>query len=186
MSEIRRKDAIAGDILHEYDGIEEADNELPMWWIAIFIGTIVFGAVYWLVYEGYHAAPSARQELAAAEAEQRKRAGVVNDEDLLAASKDQAAVAAGKAAFTTSCVACHGDKAQGQIGPNLTDAFWLHGGAPKDMLTTIKDGVPAKGMPTWGPVLGAGTVKNVVAYLLTVRNTNAPGKEPQGERWTGP
>jgi cytochrome c oxidase cbb3-type subunit III len=186
MSEPRRKDAIAGDIVHEYDGIEEADNELPMWWIAIFVGTIFFGAAYWLVYQSFHAAPSPAEELAAAEAQARKRAGVIGDEDLIAASKDQAAVAAGKAAFTTNCVACHGDKGEGKIGPNLTDVFWIHGGAPKDIMATIKDGIPAKGMPTWGPVLGAGTVKNVVAYLLTLRNTNVAGKEPQGERWTGP
>ncbi|HEX7478074.1 MAG TPA: cbb3-type cytochrome c oxidase N-terminal domain-containing protein [Polyangiales bacterium] len=186
MSEVRRKDAIAGDIVHEYDGIEEADNELPMWWIAIFVGSIVFGAAYWLIYESYHAAPSAREELAVAEAEQRKKAGVVGDEDLMLASKNQAAVSAGKSVFTTNCVACHGDKAEGKIGPNLTDGFWLHGGAPASIFATIKDGVPAKGMPTWGPVLGAGTVKNVAAYILTLRNTNVAGKEPQGERWSGP
>lgn len=186
MTEVRRKDAIAGDIIHEYDGIEEADNELPTWWLAIFIGSILFAGAYWLTAEKLGAVPTPRQELAAFEAEQRKRAGVVNDDDIVNASKDASAVAAGKQAFTTTCVACHGEKAEGKIGPNLTDNHWLHGGAPSAIFTTVRDGVPAKGMPSWGPVLGPTSVKNVAAFVLTLRNTNVPGKEPQGEAWTGP
>ena len=40
-------------------------------------------------------------------------------------------------------------------------------------------------MPSWGPVLGPAKVSEVVAYVLSLRNTNVPGKEPQGEEWTG-
>ena len=31
---------------HSFDGIEEYDNPLPKWWFMLFIGTLVFGAVY--------------------------------------------------------------------------------------------------------------------------------------------
>lgn len=185
MTEAKRHDAIAGDIVHEYDGIEEADNELPTWWLGVFIGTILFAAGYWLVYHEYRLAPSPAEELAIIEAEQRRRAGTVNDEDLVAASKDTAQVALGKQVYTTNCLACHLDRGQGNIGPNLTDAYWLHGGAPMEIFGVIKQGVPAKGMPGWGPILGDGALKNVVAYLLTLRNTNVPGKPPQGEVWAG-
>ncbi len=33
MSEAKRTDEIQGEILHVYDDIEEADNNLPTWWL---------------------------------------------------------------------------------------------------------------------------------------------------------
>ena len=182
-SNVKRTDAIAGDILHEYDGIEEADNELPTWWVVVFIGTIAFGAVYWLVYQEFHLEPSPAEALAIATEERNKRTGEWSEADLLAAAQDPKAVNAGKQAFTTNCVVCHGVKAEGNIGPNLTDQYWLHGGSAAQVFSTIRDGVPAKGMPTWGSVLGVPIVKDVTAYLLTLRDTNVPGKAPQGEIW---
>ena len=98
-------------------------------------------------------APSPAEELAIIEAEQRKRAGTINDEDLVAASKDTAQVALGKQVYTTNCLACHLDRGQGNIGPNMTDAYWLHGGGPMEIFGVIRS-VPAKGMPgggrSWG------------------------------------
>jgi cytochrome c oxidase cbb3-type subunit 3 len=38
-------------------------------------------------------------------------------------------------------------------------------------------------MPAWAPILGEEGVKQVVAYVLTLRNTEVPGVEPQGEIW---
>jgi hypothetical protein len=35
---------------HEYDGIQEYDNPLPLWWLAIFWATIVFTPLYILFY----------------------------------------------------------------------------------------------------------------------------------------
>ncbi len=37
---------------HVYDGIEEYDNPLPKWWFQMFILTIVFTALYLLLYPG--------------------------------------------------------------------------------------------------------------------------------------
>lgn len=185
MADIKRVDAIAGEIVHEYDGIEEADNQLPKWWVAVFIGTAMFAAAYYFAYEKYHLLPSPTQELAAVAAERAKHSDDYSADELLAATKNPATVNAGKQAFTSNCIACHGVNAEGNIGPNLTDSSWLHGGAPQQIFHTIRDGVPAKGMPTWGAILGPAGVRDVAAYVLTVRNTNRPGKAAQGDVYNG-
>lgn len=185
MSEVKRTDAIAGEIVHVYDDIEEADNTLPIWWVAVFIGTVVFATTYWLMVQVFHLAPSPAEELAIAQAERSKLTGDVAEAELVSASQSSSTVEKGKQAFLTNCVACHGARAEGNIGPNLTDRNWLHGGGATQIFATIRDGVPAKGMPSWGPVLGQDTVKTLAAYVLTLRNTNIPGKAPQGDLYGG-
>ena len=37
---------------HVYDGIEEYDNPLPAWWFKMFLGTVVFGVIYLVLYPG--------------------------------------------------------------------------------------------------------------------------------------
>jgi cytochrome c oxidase cbb3-type subunit 3 len=186
MADIKRTDAIAGDIVHEYDGIEEADNELPTWWVVVFVASIGFGAVYWLVFQEFHLEPTPSEALAIAQAERSQNTGQWTDADLMAASQNPKLVESGKKAFTTNCVVCHGPNAQGNIGPNLTDTQWIHGGSPSQIFGTIRDGVPAKGMPSWASVLGLPVVKDLAAYVLTIRDTNVPGKAPEGEVWKAP
>jgi len=185
MAEVKRRDAIQGDIVHEYDGIEEADNRLPTWWVAGFIFTIVFGMVYWFVYHEYHLAelPNARfkDAMAALEIQRAREAGA----DLSLAVKDPALIKAGQGLFAQYCVPCHGEKGQGKIGPNLTDTMYLHGGSARAIHDTIEKGVGAKGMPSWGPVLGPVAVKQATAFVVSLRGTNVPGREPQGEPWDG-
>jgi cytochrome c oxidase cbb3-type subunit 3 len=123
----------------------------------------------------------ATQAIEEARAEQAKNAPPATAEQLEAMSQDPAVLAAGAATYKANCVACHGDKGEGKIGPNLTDRYWLHGADPMEIHTTVSQGVPAKGMPPWGPVLGPGPVQEVVAYVLTLRNTNVQGKGPEGE-----
>jgi cytochrome c oxidase cbb3-type subunit III len=185
MAEVKKRDAIAGDIVHEYDGIEEADNALPTWWVIVFIGSMVFAAIYWLMVQEFHLVPTPHEALAVVQAERSARTGQVSEQELLSASQSSSAVAAGKLAFTTNCVACHGAKAEGNIGPNLTDPNWLHGGAPAQIFSSIRDGVPAKGMPSWGAILGQDAVKALAAYVLTLRGTNVVGKAPQGDVYSG-
>lgn len=181
MAEINRHDEFQGAIVHEYDGIEEADNNLPLWWLTIFYGCIVFAIGYWFYYEGFAAEPIGRAAYDEAMAAQAAEAPDVTEEQLVALSQDADAVAAGRTVFETNCVACHEQQAQGNIGPNLTDAYWIHGGSAMDIHHTVDQGYPANGMPPWGASLGAEAVNHAVAYVLSIRNTNVEGKEAQGE-----
>ncbi|UJR79457.1 c-type cytochrome [Sandaracinus amylolyticus] len=183
MSESRRTDPIQGEIVHEYDGILEADNRLPNWWLATFFGAIAFGALYWFAYESWHFAQSPREQYTAAMEAAAEAGGEVSDEMLGLIAENDQRVSDGRNTFASNCAACHGQRGEGQIGPNLTDANWIHGGAPTSLYTTVRNGVPSAGMPAWGPVLGERTVQSVVAYLMSIRDTNVPGREPQGDVW---
>ena len=90
-------------------------------------------------------------------------------------------VDAGHEIFKTFCVVCHMDQGQGNVGPNLTDDYWLHGGRPMDIYKTITDGVPDKGMVAWGGQLGPARVQDVTAFVLSIKGTHVAGKEPQGD-----
>ncbi len=180
-----RRDEIQGQIVHVYDGIEEADNELPTWWLITFFTAILFAAFYWMYYESlpigeYPGAAYTRARLEALET-----GGEVTESDLMGLVNDSQMVATGKTIFLTKCAECHGSKAQGKEGPNLTDKFWLYGGAPLDIYNTAFNGT-SSGMPAWGGKLGSGAVKQAVAYVITLRNTNAKGKAPQGDEWIPP
>jgi cytochrome c oxidase cbb3-type subunit 3 len=180
MSEAKRVDALQGEIVHVYDGIEEADNNLPLWWLFTFYLGIVVAVFYWFSYEGFHLAQNPGEAYGAEMSRRAAAGGVVTDDILDAIASDPAQVARGRGIFEQHCVVCHAAQAQGNIGPNLTDAMWLHGGAPTDIHTTIRDGVTSKGMPNWGPPLGAASVRSLTAYVLSIRGTNVPGKAPEG------
>lgn len=181
MSEIKRTDEIQGDIVHEYDGIEEADNRLPTWWLITFYGAIVFAIGYFFVYHVYSMAPSTPEVYAAEVAERAGQGGPLDETTLVTLAQDSGTVQQGREAFAANCVPCHGDRAQGVIAPNLTDGAWIHGGAAMQIYQTVHEGVPGK-MPAWGATLGERPVRALVAYILTLRDYNeAGGRPPEGQ-----
>ncbi len=182
MGDSLRNDEIQGQIIHIYDGIEEADNALPRWWLATFFGACIFAVFYWMFFVSFPYGDMPGRAYTKARLAAMDKGGEVTEEDILMLVSDAPMVAAGKAEFIKNCVKCHGSRAEGKEGPNLTDGFWLYGGAPMDIFHTITTGTK-KGMPDWGPKLGKGTVKQLTAYVITLRNTNQPGKAPQGTPW---
>jgi cytochrome c oxidase cbb3-type subunit 3 len=183
-------DSVKDPIIHVYDDIEEADNRLPRWWLYTLYGAIAFAAGYWLYFEAYGTGKSPvavyRAEKLAAAREEAKRLqaeGPMTEERLVAMSKNATIVSAGRTVFVQTCASCHKADGGGQVGPNLTDEYWVHGGAPEKILATVRNGWVDKGMPAWGPQLGEGKVREVTAYVLSLKGTKvAGGKEPQGDK----
>lgn len=176
-------------VVHAYDDIQEYDNHLPRWWLYTLYGAVVFALGYWFHYHVFHTGPSSMeafdQSMAAdrrAAAERARHAGAMTDDGLRTLSQDSATVHEGQTVFQQNCVACHLATGGGSIGPNLTDNAWINGGRATQIFHTVTEGVPARGMPAWGAQLGERKVQAVVAYVLTLRNTNvAGGKAPQGD-----
>ncbi|MGN6398595.1 MAG: cbb3-type cytochrome c oxidase N-terminal domain-containing protein [Mucilaginibacter sp.] len=175
---------------HEYDGIQELDNPIPAWFMYLFYITIAFAFCYLLVYHvfgvGQLQYAEYKTEMAQAEAAKKiylsKQANRV-DETTVKLVTDPQVISAGQAIFTQNCMACHGDHAQGNVGPNLTDDYWLHGGKINDVFKTIKYGVLAKGMPTWEKQLSPKQISDVANYVKSLHGTNPAGaKAPQGTK----
>jgi cytochrome c oxidase cbb3-type subunit 3 len=172
---------------HEYDGIQEFDNRLPNWWLWIMYGTLIFGLAYWIFFHtlGVGELPYdkfAREMQVAQEAQlARAMAAGIDNDYFVMMSQSEAKVAEGREIFVKYCVQCHLDDGRGSVGPNLTDGFWVHGCEPMQILKTLNEGVAAKGMPAWQNQLGPSRVHAVLAYTLTIKNTNVSGKAPEGE-----
>jgi len=169
---------------HSYDGIQEYDKRLPNWWLNTLYVTIVFWVGYWAYYEWFRIGPDGAGAvdiaMARIEAERLASSASIDDTSLWTLSRNPAAVEAGRATFTTNCVACHLASMRGKsespvaIGPDLTDTAWIHGGKPVDLYKVVTEGVLVKGMPTWGPVLGSRKITEVVAYILSVHSESDP------------
>lgn len=176
------------DLGHDFDGIRELNNPTPPWWRYSFYCSIAFGVVYIWIYHISHSAPLQLEELAiaeakAAEVQQAYLAHAANniDEKSVKLLTDAGDISSGKKLYTTNCTACHGAEGQGMVGPNLTDNYWLHGGQLNQVFSTIKYGVPEKGMKSWKDDFSPKQIAQLASFIRTLRGTNPPGgKEPQG------
>lgn len=176
---------------HEFDGIREYDNPPPGWIMWILYLSVACAVGYWLYYHtfGVGRLPTSSYEQEMARAAELQLAQMAKQElsdqalELMAAVP--ARVADGRVIYEQFCVVCHGPNGEGGVGPNLTDRYWIHGGNPLAIHRTVTSGVPDKGMVAWAGQLGPERVSTVVAYVLTIRDTDRPGKGPQGSAADG-
>ena len=160
---------------HEWDGIHELDNPLPMWWVGMFVVTMIFALGYVAFYpglgnfqgaggwssQGQHDAEVARhdQRFAPLYAE----LGSMDEEAL---AQDKRGMQVGRRLFLNHCSTCHGVNAGGTFGfPNLTDDEWQWGNDYDDIRATLANGRVAQMVP-WGAALGEDGVVNVANYVL--------------------
>ncbi len=174
-------------VLHELDGIKEYDNPMPGWLMAIWWGSLLFSAGYLMFYalsfgEGTMEAEyraQTQQALVASQAYFDANPLVPpSPAQLLAGAKDPAVLDIAAARFTRSCASCHGDQAQGLIGPNLTDDRWIHGGNVEQIFQTVAKGWPSKGMPPWGRTLKPEELAALVSYVRSLQGSAPPNPRP--------
>ena len=145
---------------HEYDGIVEYDNPMPAWWRRSFWATIVFSFLYYVHYQLTGNGASVEQAYADEMREQRELMAAsaigqeMNEDGLTRLMHDPGMMKDARSLFVLRCSQCHADRGQGNIGPNLTDEYWLYGSATlMDLLEIIGNGRPQKGMPMWSRTL---------------------------------
>ncbi len=168
---------------HEYDGIRELDNKLPPWWVYGFYLTIVVGVIYFFSYQVFDWGPSQEEEYLA-EVEEASVLYANVDRSYEMPETDAAKLATAKELYNLNCVACHREDGGGQVGPNLTDEYWLHGGDVNALYHTIKYGVPDKGMKAWKADFSNEEIYQLASYVLALVGSDPENpKDPQGEKY---
>lgn len=162
---------------HSFDGIQEYDNKLPLWWQVIFYVSIVWGGLYFAWYHiagaevGVEAYETAREERLRDEA--LAAAGLPSEEELRAFSHDATRVASGKELFfgRGNCATCHGENGLGLVGPNLRDDLWIYGSDMSVLVETLRDGRNNNTMPANKGILTTDQMIDLAAYIADWNRT---------------
>lgn len=170
---------------HEYDGIQELDNNLPPWWVWGFYATIVFSFIYLFNYHIFGVSDlqikAYDKEMKVAEKEVQaylKKMAMDVDETSATLLTESSDLAEGASIFAANCVACHKSQGEGEIGPNLTDKNWIYGYDIKEVFKTVKYGT-ANGMPEHSSKFNPVQIQQVASYVLSLPET--AGKAAQGD-----
>ena len=164
---------------HVWDeDLREMNNPLPLWWVGMFLITIVFALFYLILYPGLGGSEGSlswtsekqyQQEVDQANADV---APLYARFDAMAPEQvalDPQARHIGEHLFLNNCAQCHASDARGTKGfPNLTDADWLYGGSPEQIRTSITQGRQGN-MPPMAAVVGSPEdVKNLAQHVLSL------------------
>lgn len=183
---------------HEADGIREFDNDLPRWWLYGFYFTIAIAVVYMInfhvlsspivgapsIVAGYEADVRVAKEAADA------RRAAAGPADAVAVLTDAASLEKGRAIFegeTNVCAACHRPDLGGLVGPNLTDDQWLHGCSMGEVMESIRNGYPSRGMLPFGSAapLDDEQLRQVASYVLSKQGSapvNPKAVDPERDK----
>ena len=191
------KDQITGTDTtgHEWDGIKELNTPLPKWWLYVFYATIVWAAVYVVLYPaiplwsdstegllGYSQRDTVRDQVARAKAGQAEYLSAIEQAELPAILEDgdllNFAVAGGGAAFASNCAPCHAQGGAGQSGgyPSLADDVWLWGGSLEAIHTTLLHGIRwdenpdtrYSEMPVFGQIYSQQEIGQIAHYVVSL------------------
>ena len=179
---------------HDYDGIKELDNPPPAWLMWIFYATIVWSVFYVFYYHVFYDDSNIPDDLKIYGAQISEYNSEVDeaiavmpvstfDENSIALLTDEASMAAGQTLYATkTCDVCHGAS---NIGPNLSDEFWIHGNSLEKVFSVIKYGKSDKGMTAFKTQMTDEQIQQVASYILVklkgAESTNTKG--PEGEKY---
>jgi cytochrome c oxidase cbb3-type subunit 3 len=164
---------------HVWDeDLREMNNPLPMWWVVMFVLTVVFSVAYLVLYPGLGSAPGSLGWTSRGEYEAEQRAAQAGMAPLYARfaalpadklAAEPQAMSIGERLFINNCATCHGSDARGSKGfPNLADSDWLHGGTPEKIEETITEGRQGMMPPMAAAIGGPQEIHEVAQYVLSL------------------
>ena len=167
---------------HVWDvDLRELNNPLPRWWLWLFVITVLFGAIYLVLYPGLGKFPgtlgwtSVGQYKTEQQRAQEQIAQIFEQfkgKSAAELAKNSTAMGIGERLFGNNCAQCHGADARGSKGfPNLTDGDWLYGGTPEIIAETITKGRTGVMPPMAAAVGTAEDVRNVANFVLSLSDS---------------
>ena len=167
---------------HVWDeDLREMNNPLPLWWVGMFVLSIIFGLAYLWIYPGLGSfkgsqywSSEAEYNNEIAEADKALTPLYASFDALTAEQlvQNPKAMAIGERLFMNNCSQCHGSDAQGSKGyPNLTDRDWLHGGTPDNIKASITHGRQGM-MPSMAQAVGSPKeISELAHYVLSLSDS---------------
>lgn len=164
---------------HVWDeDLREMNNPLPLWWVGLFVMTVIFALVYLFLYPGlghnagafqWSSRTQYTQELAKSHDQLKSLYARYDQQTIEQLAKDTQAMGTGENLFMNNCAQCHGSDARGFLGfPNLTDKDWLHGGTPDKINESITQGRIGN-MPSMAAAVGTPQdIDNLAHYVLSL------------------
>lgn len=164
---------------HVWDeNIRELNNPLPMWWLWLFVGTIIWSAGYLIWFPGlgnfdgvggWSQEKQYADEVSAAEAQYGPMFAEFGSTAVETLVNNEDAMGIGFSLYQNYCSQCHGSTAQGARGfPNLTDDVWLYGGTPAQIEHSIVAGRTGV-MPPLAAVFGSDeAIDEMVSYVQSM------------------
>ena len=175
----RQPSAVDNTTGHIWDeDLRELNNPLPLWWMGLFVLTVLFAGVYLALYPGLGSVAGTlgwtstgehAQDVAQARAAMAPVYAAFTVQSPEQLIQDPKAHAIGERLFANNCAQCHGSDAKGSKGfPNLTDKDWLWGGSFETIAQTITQGREGN-MPVMAAAVGTSDdVRNVAHYVLSL------------------
>ena len=167
---------------HVWDeNLHELNNPLPLWWVILFILTIIFGIVYLVAYPGLGSNKGTFEWSSKIQYEDellinKDKLNIVyakySNLDVNDIANDNNAMVIAEHLFMNHCAQCHGSDAQGSKGfPNLTDNDWLYGGTSERIIESISKGRSGIMPPMSSAVGSKQDVENLAHYVLSLSNS---------------
>ncbi|WP_185878068.1 cbb3-type cytochrome c oxidase N-terminal domain-containing protein [Blattabacterium cuenoti] len=114
---------------HGFDGIIELDNNIPIWWTHLFFLTIIFSMIYLISYLTLDFSNPYKEYKIAYEKQLKEIKIFEKNTPQTSLKKSffkKNLINDGKILFEENCSTCHQKDGSGNIGPNLTDDYWIN------------------------------------------------------------
>ncbi len=160
--------------------LSEYNNPLPLWWLWLFILTIVFSLVYLLVFPGLGSFPGLlkwsqtsehQQDVTQLKSDVAPLYAAFSAQSVETLAKNPQALAVGERLFMNHCSQCHGSDGGGSKGfPNLTNTHgaWLGARTAEHIVQTVTQGRTGLMPPMAAAVGGEAELSEVAHYVLSL------------------